>query len=430
MFFENTRIGLKAYLSNPILKNVFLIFTGTGIAQIIPVIASLFLARIYTKVEFGDLSLLMSISGIIGAISAFRYELVVVLVKKESTAKIVICLALLLIVIVGLFSLIFLFFLFPIIEHKIDISNYSLLYFLPILITGIGICNVFDNWYNRQKEYKKMAYFRMIQSSVTSGSKILLGILGVSWGLIGGTVIGYIAIIMLCLCFYKYEQNKKTIFSYFSLRRMCNIAVEYKDFSIYSTPGTLLNSMSVIGLPILISYFYSLELSGVYFFANNLIRMPISLLSNSVAQVFKKEAVSLVYIGKIKELMALILKSQRIVLFLVLPIILLFSLFGGSLFSLVFGNQWKESGEMIKYFSFYLIFGINFSIISALVDILRYQKIMLIFNFSLLLSQIIIFSFCAFYMRFEYALLINSIIGSLHFIMIDIWIKRKLWKLK
>ena len=204
------------------------------------------------------------------------------------------------------------------------------------------------------------------------------------------------------------------------------LAISYKDFSLYATPSGILNSMSVVGLPILIAYFYSIELAGVYFFANNIVRLPILLLSGATAQVFKTEAVEFVQSNKIDSLQLLIRKVQRMIFSLIFPVILLLSLFGNHIFDFLFGHQWNDSGNLIKYFSFYLIFGMNFSVISALIDILRLQKLSLLFNASLLFFQILIFVLCSYIMSFEYTLLINSLIGAIHFIFIDRYVKKKI----
>ena len=417
-------IRIKKILANPIIKNVLLLFSGAGIAQAIPFIASLFLARIYTKTDFGDLSLIMSISGIVGNVVALRYEWVVILQKKTSDAKRAMGLAFSLTFLNTLLSFVLLILLYPILNSRLDISDYSLLCFTPIIIFCIGMYSIYDNWFNRQREYKNMASLKIIQSTAVSLFRLLLGITGITWGLIGGTVIGYIITVFACIILFLKKSTLKR--GYFAYKEMRKVAVSYKDYSLLATPSALLNSASTIGLPLLIAYFYSVELAGIYFFANNLIRLPISFLSNSTAQVFKKEAVHLVHINQIDNLKALIRKVQRTVLLLIFPVILILSLFGDSIFSFLFGTQWSVSGALVKYFSFYLLFGVNFSIISALIDILRLQKASLLFNTSLLFSQIIIFAICSFFMRFEYALLINSGVGSLHFFVLNKYVKHKL----
>ncbi len=420
-------INTEKYLTNPILKNIFLLFTGTGIAQIIPVIASLFLSRIYTPTDFGDLSLIISVSTIVGSVAALRYEWVIILQKKIAGAKKTMALSFSLIALFSLSVFILFILLSPFLNHIFVISDYSLLFYAPVIIACIAIYNVFDNWFNRQCEFKTMAYLKIIQSSSISVLRVLLGLLGISWGLIAGTVIGYLVTILTCICLFL----KKECFSvkYFSINKMKDIAVLYCDFFMYATPSGLLNSLSLAGLPILIVYFYLNDTAGLYFFANNLIGVPISFLSNAMSQVFKKEAVILVYSNRITDLNKLIHKFQQSIFFITLVFIFVLSLFGGDIFSFLFGSHWQESGEMIKFFSFYLMIGTYFSIISALIDILRLQKVSLFFNAFLLLFQVAIFAICSLYLKFEYTLLVNSIVGSLLYLILDRYVKNRIKKL-
>jgi len=415
---------MKPFKVSSLLKNILLLSTGTGIAQVIPMLASIILARLYTSNDYGSLSMFISVTGIVGGIAALRYELTIILPKKANDARNLLALCLINSLIIGLLSAVVIVFLSLFFRNRLNISGFNWLYYVPVMVICTGVYNSFDNWFNRQHEFKNMAFLKIIQSTATSTFRILLGIVGVTWGLIGGTVIGYIIISFASIAFFLKKNTLK--WASFTYKEMRRLAISYKDFSLYATPGALLNSASVIGLPLLITYFYSVKLAGIYFFANNLIRTPISLFSNATAQVFKSEAIQFIHADQIENLKDLIRKVQKMAFLLIFPVVLILSLFGNSIFSFLFGAQWGASGDLIKYFAFYLLFGTNFSIISAMTDILRLQKLNLFFNASLLFSQIIIFALCSFYMNFEYTLFVNFLVGSLHFIFIDRYVKRKL----
>ena len=415
---------MKSFKINSLLKNILLLSTGTGIAQVIPMLASIILARLYTNNDYGDLSLFTSVTGIVGVIATLRYELTIILPKKTNDARNLLALCLVNSLIIGLISAIIIVFLRLLFKNRGDILHFNWLYLVPIMVICTGIYNTFDNWFNRQREFKNMASLKVIQSTTTSSFRILLGFVGITGGLIGGTVIGYIIVSFVNVGLFLKKNTLRC--AYFPYKEMQKLAVQYKDFSLYAAPGALLNSASIVGLPLLIAYFYSVKLAGIYFFANNLIRTPISLLTNATAQVFKSEAVQFVHADQIENLKTLIRKVQKMAFLIIFPVVLILSLFGNSIFSFLFGNQWGTSGDLIKYFGFVLLFGINFSIISALIDILRLQKFELFFNASLLFSQCIIFIGCSFFLDFKYTLLINSLIVSFHFFFIDKYVKRKL----
>jgi len=417
--FKNRSI--KGFVVNPVIKNILLLFSGTGISQLIPFVATLFLSRLYTKTDFGDLALVTSVAGIVGAVVALRYELIIILQNKASRAKTAMSLCLSLIGLMCSLTFVFLFLFKSELILRLDISHYGLLYSIPLVAGGMGVYFVFENWFNRQRDYRNMAYMKIVQSATNSIAKLVLGFAGVSYGLITGTVVGYAVTVLFCWVLYL----KKDFFSlnYFSVKRMKEMAVSYRDFPKYAAPSGLLNSLSLMGLPVLIVYFYSTDVAGVYFFANTLIGTPVFFLINAFSQVFKKEAVLLVQKNKLKELNGMVRKFQQWVFLIILAFTLVFSLFGAEIFSFVFGNQWYESGRLIKFFAFSIVIRASYSTISSLIDILRKQKAELIFNVSSLLSQIVVFVVFSHYLTFEYALLTIAITGSILYLLLDRYIK-------
>ena len=408
-------------LRNSTKENILLLFTGTGIAQIIPAIASLVLARLYTKTDYGDLSVFMSITGVIGAVAALRYELAIILPRKKEDARNLLALCVLSSFAMGLLSLIVVALCFPLFESKLDISNNHLLYLVPVMVICMGIYNSFENWFNREEAYSKMSLTKIVLSVASAGIRVLFGFAGIALGLIYGTALSYIIAATLFFCFFV---KKEGFVSYklVSFTKMKELFCEYKDFFKYSTTSALFNTMSHIGLPLLISYFYSIELAGIYFFANTLIRQPIQLLSGSVAQVYKKRA-NLLYLEGSNQLLSFTVKMQKGIFLFVFPILILFSIWGGDIFSFLFGHEWEASGDIIKYFAIFILFNANFSPVSSILDILRKQKISLFFNLSMVFSQVVLLLLFSGNLSFNHMILLLSISGAIHFLYIDIYLK-------
>lgn len=105
---------IKKILGNPFFKNVAILSSGTIISQIIVVITSFFLARLYNAQDFGVLSLFTSINLILVIIFSGRYELAIGLPKLSIDGKKILSIV---IVLSSIFSL-FYFFLI-LLEKKI-----------------------------------------------------------------------------------------------------------------------------------------------------------------------------------------------------------------------------------------------------------------------------------------------------------------------
>ena len=69
--------------SSEFFNNVFILSSGTALAQLIPVMIAPILSRIYSPEEFGRLALYLAIIQILGSLSTGRYELAILLPKEE-----------------------------------------------------------------------------------------------------------------------------------------------------------------------------------------------------------------------------------------------------------------------------------------------------------------------------------------------------------
>lgn len=412
--------------NNSVLKNILILLTGTGLTQLIPIINSLFLARLYTKSEYGELSVFMSIVGILGLIVALRYELAIIQIKKENEARNVLILSLIVSLIVGGICFLVLSIEKNFISTRLGVSSH-ILFLCPFVIVCIGVYNILYNWFNRKRLYKNIVKAITIQSLTIAILRLSLGLIGVQNGLVYGIVGGYILVVFYFLYQYYIDSERKIRYSFnISKRKIQKLAFEYRDFAIYSTSGDLFNSLSNIGFPLLITYFYSLEVSGLYFFANNFIRLPLSLLSASISQVYKKEA-SVMYNKARNELFAFTFEIQKIIFYFLFPILLIFTFWGAEILFFIFGERWMEAGNYIKYFSVFVLFNSLYAPISSIMDILRKQRFMLFFNMLLIFFQIILFYFLN-SISFGYVLLIVSCVSSCFYIFLCIYVRNILKK--
>jgi O-antigen/teichoic acid export membrane protein len=195
-------------------RNVLTLITGTTIAQAIPIAISPILTRIYTPADFGVFALYMSIASIMSVIATGRYELAIMLPKKDEDAINIVALSLMISFFISLVSLMIVFIFNSQITNLLgnhEISNW--LYFIPITVLLTGIYQSFNYWSNRKKHYKRLALSRVLQSGTTSSANLGMGYYGFgSSGLILGGVLGQgIAVTMLAKVIWK-EDNKLLIY--------------------------------------------------------------------------------------------------------------------------------------------------------------------------------------------------------------------------
>ena len=67
-------------------RNILTLMTGTIIAQAIPIAISPILTRIYRPEDFGLYAIFVAIITILGSVASGRYELAIMLPKKDEDA--------------------------------------------------------------------------------------------------------------------------------------------------------------------------------------------------------------------------------------------------------------------------------------------------------------------------------------------------------
>jgi O-antigen/teichoic acid export membrane protein len=173
-------------------RNVLTLMTGTTIAQAIPIAISPILTRIYSPEDFGIFALYMSIVSIIATMATGRYELAIMLPKKDEDTLNIMALSIIIVFFVSFLTFLIVFFFNAQITDFLGNTAISYwLYLVPISVLLTGVYQSLNYWFNRKKVYKTLAKNRIIQSSTTSITNLSLGFAGVgSSGLILSSVFG------------------------------------------------------------------------------------------------------------------------------------------------------------------------------------------------------------------------------------------------
>lgn len=323
-------------------RNVLTLLTGTTIAQAIPIAISPILARIYTPSDFGLFALYMSIAGILSVIATGRYELAIMLPKKEEDAANIVILSVLIAISLSIIILIAVFFFNK--QICTLLNNDSIgkwLYFVPISVLFTGIYQAFNYWSNRQKHFKRLALSRVVQSGSTATANISFGFFkGGALGLVFGTVIGQIlsAVILARTVLLKEKD------SFRSIKRIKMLALlrRYKAFPKYDVLSSLANASAQQLTSVFFNSFYNATIAGYYFMTYRMMSAPVTLIAASVQDVFKEQAsadykqhgnAKKIYTSTFKKLFLLSLIPSIIVFF-----------FSKEIFVLFLGKKWEIAG--------------------------------------------------------------------------------------
>lgn len=315
--------------------------SGATIAQAIPIAISPILTRIYTPEDFGVFALYMSVVSIISIIATGKYDLAIMLPRKDKDAMHIAALAIGITCTISLLLFIMVFLFNNQITGLLGYPELSpWLYLLPFTVLLTGVYQSLNYWSIRKKYYKRLSLNKIVQSGATGMSNIGIGIgsAGFSGGLILGGFSGQmLATGVLARTIYNKERIHKNDLDKI---RIYALAKTYKKFPVYFTFIYGLNAFSSSIVPILLATTFGINVAGQYYLVMRSIKGPLGIISSSVGNVFFQKAThgNNCYSMYIKI-------SVYLFLIGIIPT-LIFFFYGKDIFTFVFGEKWQIAGEM------------------------------------------------------------------------------------
>lgn len=364
-------------------RNVLTLMTGTTIAQAMPIAISPILTRIYTPEDFGIFALYISMASILSVIATGRYELAIMLPKKDEDAINIVALSIIISFFISLISLLIVFIFNTQITNLLgneEISNW--LYLIPITVLFTGIYQSFNYWLNRKKQYKRLATNRVIQSGTASVTNLGMGFSGFgSSGLILSGLIGQ-GFITSVLGRLIYTEDRKFLKKIKKIK-MIVLSKKYIDYPKKSSVGALFNTMSYQAEYILFSVFFLFKDVGIYYFVNKIINIPKQFLAGSIWQSFLSHSQE----TKAFILQSLKSKQETTIKYSILPMFSSIFILP-QLFILIFGKNWSSATDY--FIPLILAMHINFVVASfSLFVIISRPDMEMKFNFFLAFFKII-----------------------------------------
>ena len=404
---------------NSFYKNVVTLIKGNSIAQAIPLIISPILARIYSPENFADFGVYMSILAILTVFVTGKYELAIMLPKKDKNALNIFALSIIITIIVSIITLLItinpFFNLVDLLSLTID---KNLIFYFPLSILLIGVFNSFYYLNNRSKQFHELAQTKVYRSSSTAIFNISFGAIGLtSFGLIASNII---AQLIANINLFRHNIVLKSVCSSVNVVTMKKMLFKYRKFPVFDLPANLFFNLYSSMLVLYFSIFMTPTIAGMYFFVNRLLKTPASFFVTSFQDVFfQKISEDSNNIGFEVEKF-----SKQIFFYLCLPF---FSIIYLSYFysDLLFGNQWTGLYKYFYCISLPIFISIINSPFAHVLKVLNKQEYSLMLHagrFIILLSALYLMSLWNFKV-FE-ILIIFSLLESIYFLLSSIFIMK------
>lgn len=365
---------------NKFIGDSFLMILSSGIAQVILIITTPIITRLYSPTEFGEFTIFSNIAMILIPIINARYDLLIVNTKNDRSANILSQISFLI-------SLLILLILIPIFAISAWLyPNFILDFiFVIIMLFLVSLTNIFTNYLNKERKYKVLSLINVFRAGSMALLQIIFGLLALgSLGLIIGFSLSYIAGITL---------GYKTFKKHFNIVRDKEetkaLFLENKNQLVYSTPSILLNSLSFSVVVFFIGILYTNTEVGIYGMAIRVLGIPVTIISLGLSKIFMQQAND--YYIEHGNFRNLLLKFSSILVIVSIILYVPLYLFSEELVNILLGHSWVDAITVIKIVIPLFVIRLIVSTVSLSVIVLQKQQLELILQALFLIGTTVTF---------------------------------------
>ena len=283
---QNSKMSSKS--NSKFLGQVLVLLKGNTVAQIIPVIITPIITRLYSIESIGALAVFVSLSSIIAALSPAGLEQAVVLAHSNRRANRVILIAGMSVLIFSLLSLIIITIVkLAVPDNRLLIELNKFIWMIPIASALMASTNIINQYHLRYSELKKISNGVILKFTSLGVIQIGLGLLAkVESGLVWGRISSNIAQFL----FVARNLNVKNFRS--SRNEMVATLKRYKKFPIFTVWGTFANISAIYIVSVLIANYYSIKEAGAFALMQRVLVIPIFFIGQAFGQIYYKHIVA------------------------------------------------------------------------------------------------------------------------------------------
>ena len=403
-------------------SDVFTVASGTILSQLIAALAIPIITRIYSAENYGVYSLFVSIITIIGSVATLKYEFSIALPEDEDEALNQFSLSAIVALIFNILLFSALIFMKPVLTRFFDLEIASkLVYLIPLTSFIIGVNYSLVFWNIRRNNFRNISINKISKETFKDIFQLFPSVLGI----FNKIILIYaesLAWLITTLVFYKnsFKGLAKNLARSLNWNILANGFRKYIKFPKYSAFSTFINSLALQLPVLLISVFFSKSFAGEFAISNNILRVPLTFIGNSIGQVFYNRVSSI--LGDKEKIAKLVHNTVVSLLELgAIPVIFL-GIFGKEALMLFLGNKWEMAGVITQILAPWILFNFISVPLSNLPNLLNKQEFLLIFNIVLIISKFLSIFIGSLFNDFLLGILLFSITGVILYGGFSIWL--------
>lgn len=369
-------------------RNVAAVATGIAAAQAIALVFMPFLTRMYGPSAFGAQAAFAAILNIITPLATLGYANAIVMPKTDAGASAVARLSLLSSAVVAPLAFVLVFLLKPQLARWTGLEDApGLLYLIPVALLVSALLSVANQAAVREGLFRAKARSYVASTLLSNIGKFAGGLLSPSGLLLivltlAGSVMNYVMLLA--------RVPRSGVFRvrhWFGLAGVREAAREHRDFVLYRMPHSIINAAS-LGLPVIVlTSLHGAAVAGQYSISVLALGAPVTLLGQSVYEVFFPRITRAVQSGQ-ESAAAIIGKTTiGLVLVSVIPFGAI-ALFGDRVFPFVFGAEWTRAGEFSQWVALWMAASLATRPAVAAIPVLGRQGMLLAYEIVMTVGRV------------------------------------------
>lgn len=380
----------SVFLRSELLRNTSILISGTALAQLIPILLQPILRRYFSPEIFGAYSVYLSLIGILIVISSFRYELAIILPRKDSEAAGVFFLSVILNLFFNILLLLFIIFWKTRILLFLNLSEAfaDYLYLVPLGTFLFSTYQSINFWLIRKKKFFPISMNKFMRRGFEGTAQIVFKFLQIPHGLIFGDLIGQTANVISGI----YQGSKSGLsFRLFSPRKIKYVLHKYSDYPKFNIVPGFMSACSYLLPAIMINKFYSAENTGYFDLSKLLLSIPLALIASSISNVLLQRVSE-------KNKLKLSIRKDLISIFIFVAVAVVFEIaiimfWAEDIFRIFFGNKWEFSGTISKILVWAFVFNFIVSSFNSIFISLNKIKLLSAWQLFYFISILALFFF-------------------------------------
>lgn len=371
------------------MNSVFMI-GGTSLGQLLNVLVTPILTRMYSREDFGVASLFMGIINYMLIATTLRFDMAIFAQDDDLDAYMSFVLCLASNIIFSVLTLIACgaaYKFFPGWSFVKQLGIY--IFLLPIALAVIGLYNCLEPWNIRSAKFKHLARTKINQGIVQCASSVGIGLLTPGpLGLLSSYIFGNGA--GSWLLWTNVQEYVRTAKPHISIDKLKEVFKKNIQFPKFAVIAGLLNNSSVALPAILIFSIYGARVNGEFAVAMKVIGLPMSIAGLAISKVYMAEINRMAFNSPEK-----LLTFQRKTMIKLLPfagLCLFLGLTAPYYFPIVLGHKWVSAGYFALSLSIFTSGQILISPISGLTTVLKRQDLQLKLDSSRFAVIVLVFA--------------------------------------